>query len=82
MFSYKQTDEQSILLYRWTGPDSSDYSGNVLLLRDLTFSHAGKYVCTATFTTSPSLHLWMLFFKVSIFCHEPYYSVNGILRLE
>ena len=47
----KKTDEQSIPLYRWTGPDISDYSGSVLLLRNLTFSHAGKYVCTATLTT-------------------------------
>ena len=47
----KKTNEQSIPLYRWTGPDISDYSGSVLLLRDLTFSHAGKYMCTATFTT-------------------------------
>ena len=47
----KKPDEQSIPLYSWTGPDISDYSGSVLLLRDLTFSHAGKYMCTATFTT-------------------------------
>ena len=47
----KKTNEQSVPLYRWTGPDISDYSGSVLLLRDLTFSLAGNYMCTATFTT-------------------------------
>ena len=47
----KNTDEQSIPLYRWMGPDISDYSGSVLLLRDLTFSLAGNYMCNATFTT-------------------------------
>ena len=46
-----KSDEQSIPLYEWTGPDISDYIGSVLLLRDFTFSHAGKYVCTAIFTT-------------------------------
>ena len=46
-----KNDEQLIPLYRWMGPDISDYSGSVLLLRDLTFSHSGNYMCTATFTT-------------------------------